>query len=478
MQMVADKEEQIIADGAFDKGTVASDAKLAAAVHGLAGRLLGRLIDPDDADYDTARAVRNGRIDRRPALIVMATDAEDVAEVVRFARTENLPLSVRGGGHNILGHAVCDGGVVLDMTRMKGLVIDPAARTVRAEAGLTMGEVFRTVHAHGFILTVGSHDSVGVAGITLAGGMGVLMGKYGLISDNLLSAEVVTADGRRLTASEAENPDLFWAIRGGGGNFGVVTSLTFRLYPIEPVTIAGVVFHPVERVREVLGFYRDYTRDLPDEVGALFAIMTGPGGMPVCGIMACYTGASAEEGERLVAPLREFGPPVMAMLGPAPYTVLLDMLKDTDPAGHHYAFASRGLSALTDEALDAIAAHGAAMTSPGSVVVLYHLHGEAARRAPDATAFAQRNVPYFLGAYAGWEPGGEAAPHIAWRDGVIAAVAPHSTGTGYLGVTGDTGEAAVRALYGDNYARLARVKAAYDPENVFRHNHNILPDRR
>jgi len=249
--------------------------------------------------------------------------------------------------------------------------------------------------------------------------------------------------------------------------------LTFRIHPVEP-TIAGVVLHPLPHARRVLEFYREYTRDLPDEVNAFVVIMGGPGGAAVCAIMACYTGASLEEGERLLAPVREFGPPVAQMLGPAPYLSLLDALRDHDPAGHHYAFASRGLPVLTDDLLAAIATHGALVSSPGSAVVLYHLHGVAARVAPEETAFAARSLPYFLGAYAGWAPG-DAAPHLTWLAEVVAAVNPHAAKIGYVGLSGDCEPEGVRDLYGDNYARLARIKTLYDPENVFRHTHNILP---
>ncbi|MES2465309.1 MAG: FAD-binding oxidoreductase [Armatimonadota bacterium] len=439
----------------------------------LNGRMMGRVTVPADADYDTARAVRNGRIDKCPALIAYAVSTADVVEAVRLARDENLPLSVRGAGHHIMGACVAEGGIVIDTSALKELTIDPDALTVKAGAGLTTGEFIGPLHEQGFIVPTGSHDSVGLAGITLSGGIGILMGKYGLVCDNLLSAEIVTADGEVRTANPTENPDLFWALRGGGGNFGVVTSLTFRIHPVEP-TIAGIVLHPVSRVRDVLAFYREYTCGLPDEMNAFFVTMTGPGGMPVCGIMACYTGPSLDEGERLVAPLREFGPPVMAMLGPAPYLSLLDALKDNDPAGHHYAFASRGLPALTDGLLDVIAERAEAVSSPGSAVVLYHLHGVAARVALTETAFAARQIPYFLGAYAGWEPG-EAAPHLAWLEKFVHAVEPYRAAVGYVGLSGECDSGEVQALYGENYRRLAQVKAAYDPENVFCHNHNILP---
>jgi hypothetical protein len=439
----------------------------------LKGRITGRISVPEDADYDAARAVRNGRINKYPALIVYAQNTDDVVEAVRFARAESLPLSVRGAGHHITGACVAESGVVIDTAALKELVVDAEALTVEAGAGLTTGEFIRPLHEQGFIVPTGSHDSVGLAGITLSGGLGILMGKYGLVCDNVLAAQIVTADGEVLTASATEHSDLFWAIRGGGGNFGVVTSLTFRIYPIEP-TIAGIVLHPVARVREVLTFYREYTKELPDEVNAFFVTMTGPGGMPVCGIMACYTGPSLDDGERLVAPLREFGPPVMAMLGPAPYLSLLDALKDHDPAGHHYAFASRGLPTLTDELLEAVAQGAESVSSPGSAVVLYHLHGVASRVGDGETAFAGRSVPYFLGAYAGWAPG-EAAPHLAWLEGFVASVEPYRAKVGYVGLSGECDSDSVSAIYGENYRRLAEIKAIYDPENVFCHTHNIVP---
>lgn len=440
-----------------------------------ARQLCCRTVIPGDNDYDAARAVWNGRIDKHPALIVYPTNTEEVIQTVRFTSNESLPLSVRGAGHHTGGACVAQSGVVIDTSALKELTIDSAASTATAGAGLTTGEFVRTLHAQGFIVPTGSHDSVGLAGITLCGGIGILMSKYGLVCDSLLSAEIVTADGAVRIASAVENPELFWALRGGGGNFGVVTSLTYRVYPIEP-TIAGVVFHPIARIRELLDFYREFTRQLPDELNAFFLVQGGPDGNPLCGIIACYTGESLEEGERLVAPLREFGPPIVQMLGPAPYFVLLDALKDHDPAGNHYAFSLRSLPVLTDELLDAIAAKGARLSSPHSAVVLYHLHGVAARIAPEETAFPARHIPYFLGTYANWVPG-EAAPHLAWLESLLTSVDSYTAKVGYVGLTGDCDCSQVESLYGPNYARLSRVKAMYDPQNLFCNTDNILPSK-
>lgn len=444
---------------------------LAGAIRDLSATLRGSVICPGDAEYNAARAVWNARVDCRPALIVRAADATDVSAAVCFAREEGLPLAVRGAGHHPAGYATVDDGLVLDLSGMKGLVVDTAARTARVEAGVTAGEFMHAIHDQGLISTVGSHPTVGMIGMTLGGGMGLLMGKYGLACDNVIAAEVVTADGKQHTASETEKSDLFWAIRGGGGNFGVVTSLTYRLHPEEP-TLAGLILHPLERTGDVLRFFREFTANAPDELGVLVALLTGPDGNPFCGLMVSYTG-SLEEGERALAPLRAFGPPLVDMVQPAPYVSLLDMFEGHDPAGGRYSYSVRHLPEITDEAIDVIAEFGSCLTSPGTAIVVYHQHG-AVRRVPvEATAYAARQVPYQIGIYAGWQ--GEDAPHIDWCCRFREAIEGHSTGTGYLNLLEDADETHVKAAYAANYARLQQVKGECDPDNLFRRNPNIRP---
>ncbi len=302
-----------------------------AAVEALQSSLRGALIRPGDDGYDAARMVWNGMIDKRPALIARCAGVADVIEAVNFVRTHELLLAVRGGGHNITGNAMCDGGLVVDLTQMKSVRVDPVNRTARAEAGLTWGEYNHETQAFGLASTGGVVSTTGIAGLTLGGGLGWLMGKHGLTCDNLLSADMVTADGRLITASASENPDLFWGLRGGGGNFGVVTSFEYRLHPVGPV-LGGMVLHPLDRAKDVLRFYRDFARTCPDELTAFAAMMTSPEGDPVIAIVVGYIGP-LEEGERLVAPVREFGPPLADMIGPISYVQLNTMLDEAFPYG-------------------------------------------------------------------------------------------------------------------------------------------------
>lgn len=447
---------------------IASDSE---ALDRFVARLKGRAVAPDHDDYETERAVWNGRIDRRPALVVKAASPEDIVTAVNFARDARLPLALRGAGHHPCGHGTVDGGVVLDLSGLKGIAIDVAAKTATVEPGVTNGEFAEAIWAQGLIVTVGSHGSVGLTGLTLGGGTGVLMGKYGLTADNLLSAEIVTADGERRIASEDENPDLFWAIRGGGGNFGVAASLTYRLHAAEPM-LGGVVVHPLPHAADLLRFYRDFTASCPDELTVFAVITTGPTGHPVAMLLACYTGP-LEEGEKLLAPLKAFGPPLVDMIQPIPYLALLAAMEEHDPPGQYYAFEARGLEALTDEAIDCIAEFANTRTSPGTNIVLYHNHGAAARVAPDATAFAARGVPYMLGIYPGWEPG-DCDPHVSWLQSFYDALVPLSTGLCGINFVGES-ETATREAYGANYPRLQAIKARWDPDNLFRQNHNIKP---
>ncbi|HEY8477123.1 MAG TPA: FAD-binding oxidoreductase, partial [Chloroflexota bacterium] len=287
----------------------------------LRASLQGDLIRPGDPGYDNARAVWNGMIDKRPALIVRCVDADDVVRAVQFARSHDLLVAVRGGGHNVAGTAMCDDGLVVDLSRMKGLRVDPIARTARAEPGLTLNEFIRGTEEHGLVTPVGTISGTGIAGLTLGGGMGWLMGKHGLTVDNLLSVEMVTADGRRLAANSTEHPDLFWAVRGGGGNFGVVTSFTYRLHRLEGL-LGGMVIHPADRAKEVLRFYRDYTREVPDELTAYAIFATTPEGQPIIALGVAYCG-SIDEGERLVAPVRHFGHPIADLIRPMSYLDLI-----------------------------------------------------------------------------------------------------------------------------------------------------------
>lgn len=433
----------------------------------------GAVILPGDTDYDEARKVWNGRVDRQPAMIVRAVSESDAIACVNAAREYNLPLSVRGAGHHPAGFGTNDGGIVLDMSGMNGIMVDTGAQTAIVQAGVTAGAFFTAIEAQGFVVTVGSHPTVGLAGLTLGGGMGSLMGRYGLTADNLLEARVVTADGVARTVNAAEQPDLFWMLCGGGGNIGVVTSLTYRLHPAEP-TLHGFLMHPIERAGDVLRFVREFTAnpDLPDNLTILTAMLTGPGGQPVCAIMPCYTG-SLSEGEEWLAPLRQFGPPLLDTIHPAPYSELLNFFAALDPAGGCYSYSSQGIPVLTDAIIDTVASFGQSVTSPETAIVLYHVHGAVSRVPKAATAFPARDIPYFLGIFAGWRPGDDAARHCDWQTRFRADLAPdQSTAQAIVEYPNLTDAAAdcarVKTWYGANAARLSEIKARWDPTWLFR----------
>jgi FAD/FMN-containing dehydrogenase len=431
----------------------------------------GTLICPGDEEYHSARRIWNGRIDRRPDLIVRCADTADVITAIHFAQAEHLPVSVRGGGHGVGGFAVCDQGLMIDLSHMKGLQVDPVKSTARAEAGLTLGEFTRGTQAFGLATTTGIVSTTGLSGLTLGGGIGWLMGRYGLTIDNLRSVEVVTAEGKQLTASATQKPDLFWAVRGGGGNFGIVTAFEFHMHPVGPV-LAGMVMHPLDRASEVLRFYREYTSAAPDELTAYAALVTTPDGYPAVGIALCYCGA-LEEGERVVGPARRFGPPLIDLIHPMSYLEAISMLDAASPAGNHYSIKTCTLKELSDEAISTIAAYGASRTSPWSGVLLEHLHGAASRVAPTETAFAQREESYTVGIFASWTEG-EASTHTEWAGSFWRALQPLATGA-YVNYLGQEGEERVRAAYGGNYQRLRTLKSKYDPGNFFHLNQNIKP---
>lgn len=457
------------------------DRKKADILADLAAHCKGRVIFPNDADYDDARKVWNGRIDRRPAVIVRATGESDVIACVKAVRDGDLPFSVRGAGHHPAGFGTNDGGIVLDMSGLNEIRVDAPARKATVQAGVTTGAFFAEIEARGFVVTVGSHPTVGMTGLALGGGMGPLMGRYGLTTDSLREARLVTADGIARTANAVEHPDLFWALRGGGGNVGVVTSLTFRIHPAEP-TLHGFLMHPVERTADVLRFVREFTSnpELPDNLTVLTAMLTGPGGHVVCAILPCYTGPR-EDGEKWLAPLRQFGPPLLDTIHPAPYSELLNFFTEHDPAGGHYSYSNQGLSALTDETIDTIASFAQSVTSPGTAIVLYHVHGAVSRVAKAATAFPARDIPYFLGIFAGWQPGDDAARHTDWHSRFRAALTPEQAAVEYPNLNCTAADCArVKTWYGPNAARLSAIKAHWDPTHLFRNTptpERVLSDR-
>jgi len=438
----------------------------------LKAHLRGELICPYDHGYDAARRVWNGMIDKYPAAIVRCADVVDVVTAVRFARDHHLLVAVRSGGHSVSGSSVCDGGIVIDLSRMKGIWVDPAKQTAWAQAGLRLREFVQATQAYGLATTTGTVGGTGLAGLTLGGGLGWFMGKYGLTIDNLLSVDLVTADGRVLRASASEHPDLFWGVRGGGGNFGIVTAFEFQLHPVGQV-LAGKVVYPMEHAREVLRFYREYTSTAPDELTAYASLMTTPGGLPAIAINLCYCGP-LEADERLVEPIRKFGAPLVDLIRPRSYLKLISLADTGAPAGRHYYEKASTLKRLSDEAIETIANSGSSCTSPYSLVLIQHVHGAASRVGSTETAFALRGDSYVICILAAWD-GGEADRHSAWTRASWKALEPFASGGVYVNFLDNEGGGRVRAAYGGNYQRLVALKNTYDPTNFFALNQNITP---
>lgn len=435
-------------------------------------RLRGILLRSGEPGYDEARKVYNGMINRRPALIARCTGAGDVIACVQFAREHNLLVSVRGGGHSVAGNAVCDDGLMFDLSLLRGIRVDPVGQTVRAEPGLTWADFDRETQAFGLATTGGLFSPTGIAGLTLGGGLGWLHGLHGLACDNLLSADVVTADGRLLTASETEHPDLFWGLRGGGGNFGIVTSLVYRLHPVGPV-LAGELIYPIARAAEVLRFYREFLPESPDAIRTDIGLVTAPDGNLVIGVIPCYIGTIAE-GERIIEPLRRLGP-VADMVRPLRYCGLQTMMDEMLPPGRMNYWKSSFLPALDDGAIDTLVACGRSVPSPTSLLTLEPICGAASRVSPDATAFPHRGTSYSLLILATWTDPAASDRHIRWARESWEAMKRFTAGRVYVNYLSE-GEDRVQEAYGANYGRLAALKSTYDPKNFFRVNQNIPPE--
>jgi FAD/FMN-containing dehydrogenase len=442
-------------------------------VEALRSDLRGELVTPADAAYDDARRIWNAMIDRRPALIVRCAGTADVMAAVRFAADHQALVSVRGGGHNVAGTAVCDGGLMIDLSRMKSVRVDAAARTARAEPGLLWQEFDHETQAFGLATTGGVVGETGIAGLTLGGGVGWLVRKYGLSCDNLVSADVVTADGTLRQASAGEHADLFWALRGGGGNFGVVTSFEYRLHEVGTV-LGGLILHPRQKAGELIRFHRDFVREAPEELTSYVGLLSAPDGAPVAAIASCYCG-NLEEGERVVAPLRRFGEPLVDDLKPIPYATMQGLFGPAFPWGNRNYWKSSFLRSLPDDAIDTVVEHANRLVSPLSGVVLEYYGGAASRVALEATAFAHRQASYNLLILGQWRDAGEDEAHIAWARSCHEAMHPWASAAVYSNTLSDGEGGRVRDAYGANYERLAAIKARYDGANLFRMNQNIMP---
>jgi FAD/FMN-containing dehydrogenase len=448
----------------------------------LKGHVQGQVITANDPTYDVARRVYNAMIDRRPRVIVRAEDVADVMAGVDFARENGLDLALRGGAHSVPGFGTNDDGVVIDLSAMHGVRVDPSARTARAEGGCTWGGFNHAAYAYGLATTGGIIASTGIAGLTLGGGIGYLSRAFGLSCDNLLSADVVTADGRLVVASERQNEDLFWALRGGGGNFGVVTSFEYRMHPVKDIQ-AGLFFFPLDRTRALLEFYRDYIERAPEELGMFPAFQIAPPlpfipekehGKTFSIIVACWAG-KADQGESAFRPIRDVGPRVAEMVGPMPYPALNGMFDPLLPAGlQHYwkaAFATR----LTDGAIEAHLAHGPKVPVVNSTVHIYPINGACHRVAPDATAFAYREATFATVIAGMWPDPAQNAQNIRWVKDYYQALRPHSSSGGYVNFMAGDDQDRVKDNYLGNYERLVAIKRQYDPGNLFHLNQNIRP---
>jgi FAD/FMN-containing dehydrogenase len=443
----------------------------------LAGRVSGRVLRPVDDGYDAARRVHNGLVDRAPAVIVRCQSAADVAAGMRFARAAGLDICVRGGGHNVAGRAVADDAVMIDLAEMRGTEIDAEARTVRAEGGLNWAELNGATAEHGLAVTGGAISTTGIAGLTLGGGLGWLMAKHGLAADNLLAVELVNADGAVLDVTEASDPDLFWALRGGGGNFGIATTFTYRLHPVEMVT-GGLIAHPVDAAPELLRFYRDAVADCPDDLTVFAALVHAPdgSGMKLSALVVFHTGDS-EQAEQDLAPFKTWGSPLMVEVGRMPYPVMNTLLDAGYPTGSLNYWLSSFTRGLPDGLLDTMAERFASVPSPMTAIMLEHFHGAVTRVGVTDTAVPHRAEGWNLLIPSVWVDPAATGENIAWTRETHRAFGPHLDEARWLNYLGDDqlGDA-VRAAYGPNYQRLLDVKRRYDPANVFHHNHNIDPN--
>ncbi len=434
----------------------------------------GEVIGPGDASYDDARRIWNASIDKHPGLIARCSGVADVIAAVNFARENKVLVAIRGGGHNVGGRALCDGGLVIDLSRMKGIHVDSRRKRARVLAGATLGDIDRETHAFGLAVPTGVISKTGIAGLTLGGGVGWLVRKHGLTCDNALSFDLVRANGKPIVASATRNKDLFWALRGGGGNFGVVTSFEFQLHPVATI-LGGMVVHPRDKAVEVLRFYRDFVESAPQELAVYTVLMTTPDGVPAIAMAACYCGDLAE-GERVLQPLKTFGTPLLDAIQPMPFPQMQTLLDDAFPSGNHNYWKSAFLPKLTDEAIAAIVEHANRAASPLTGIAIEYYGGAASRVGNTDTAFAHRAAEYDIAVLTQWTDPAESDQHIEWTRSLARALEPLASGAVLLNFLGeDADRKDIKAAFGANYERLQAVKKKYDPKNFFRVNQNIEP---
>ena len=446
-----------------------------ATVQDFTASLRGGVLRPTDEGYDEARKIHNGMIDRRPTLIARCAGVADVITSIRFARDQRLLVSVRGGGHSIPGFSVCDGGLMIDLSHMRGVRVDAARETVRAEGGVTWGDFDHETQAFGLATTGGVARPTGIAGLTLGGGHGFLMRKHGLACDNLLSVDLVTAEGHLLTASADEHADLFWGLRGGGGNFGIATSFEYRLHHLGPI-LGGMLIYPFARAKEIFRIYRDVTSAAPDEVNLIFALATLPDGTQAAGVLGCYAGSVAD-GERVLGPLRAPGPILADQLGPIPYTALQSIPENFNPPGMRNYWKSDYLTQLSDDAIDLLVEEYPSVPAPYTHVIIEQMGGAVGRIGEDDTAVSHRDARYNAAIIGMWAEPAEDERTIGWVRRLWESLRPFTSGGVYVNYQmADEGEDRLRGAYGpEKYERLVALKDKYDPTNLFRLNQNIRP---
>ena len=446
-------------------------------------KLRGSLCLPEEAGYDEARTIWNAMIDRRPAAVVRCGGASDVMLAVRFARENGLLVAVRGGGHNIAGNAVCEGGLLIDLSLMRSVRIDPTQRTARVEPGVTLGEFDKEAQAFGLATPLGINSTTGVAGLTLGGGFGWLSRKFGFTVDNLISADVVTSDGALVQASASQNPDLFWAIRGGGGNFGVVTSFEFKLHPVGPDLASGLIVHLFSHARELLAGYREVAATAPDELTIWVVMRKAPPlpflpaevhGKEILVFAVCYAGDPAQA-ERALAPLRALGEPIADVIGIQPYAAWQTAFDPLLTPGAFNYWKSHNFTELSDGLFDTLVDHVGTLPTEECEIFIGQIGGASSRIAPEATAYPHRDANFVMNVHTRWRERDDEQRSIEWARGLFAATAPHATGGVYVNFMPEDETDRVQGAYGSNYARLTALKAKYDPDNLFRLNQNVQP---
>jgi len=442
-------------------------------VKGFQTAFRGEIIQPGDFSYEKARKIWNASIDKHPGIIARCAGVADVIAAVNFARENELLVAVRGGGHNVAGRALCDEGIVIDLSSMKGIHVDAKSHTARVQGGATLADLDRETHVFGLAVPAGVISKTGIAGLALGGGVGWLVRKYGLTCDNVISFDIVTADGKPKVASANENEDLFWALRGGGGNFGVVTSFEFRAHPVSTV-LGGLIMYPRDRAVEVIRFYRDFTQSAPEELTAYAALVYTPEGVPAVAVIACYCG-DLTEGEKVFKPLRAFGSPMLDEIQPMPFPQMQTLLDAAFPDGNQNYWKSTFLRELSDDAIAVLVEHANRATSPLTGVTIEFYGGAASRVGVSESAFAQRQAQYDLVIVAQWVDPGESQRHIGWARGLADSMRPFSSGAYFLNFLGEEGEDTIKAAFGPNYDRLVGIKKKYDPKNFFCLNQNIKP---